>query len=159
MWLLYGVPKYIKRLQSPFWKQHENILLLFCILDNRPPSMFLLYLDVYIFHYSRIKLMKKTISAINRLKKKILLFPLPGRYLLLCPIYSEFEVGYETFFTNWVPSSNFAYSATVKPKLSADYIQISTLGISGIKKGKGYHHSILFYSHCNIILPVFRKTL
>ena len=159
MWRFYGVPKYIKRLQSPFWKQHENILLLFCILDNRPPSMFLLNLGVYIFHYSRIKLMKKTISAINWLKKKILLFPVPGTYLLLCPIYSEFEVGYETFFTNWVPSSNFAYSATVKPKLSADYIQISTLGISGIKMGKGYDHSILFYSHCNIILPVFRKTL
>ena len=32
------------------------------------------------------------------------------------------EVGYETFFTNSDPSSNFAYNATVKPRPSADYI-------------------------------------
>ena len=40
--------------------------------------------------------------------------------------YSFQGVGYETFFTNSDPSSNFAYSATVKPKPSADYIGMKT---------------------------------
>ena len=31
-------------------------------------------------------------------------------------------VGYEAFFTNSVPSSNFAYSATVTPRPPADYV-------------------------------------
>ena len=58
------------------------------------------------------------IPVLNRPEKSVIS---STRYISVAMSYL-LEVGYETFFTNSVPSSNFAYSATVKPRPSADYI-------------------------------------
>ena len=53
-----------------------------------------------------------------------MLFPsLQDTYLLLYSIYFELWVEYETF-TNCIPSFSFLYSATVKPRPPAKYIDI-----------------------------------
>ena len=61
------------------------------LLDGRPPSMFPLYVGVYTFHYTRSKIEGN---------QKNLLFPLPGIYLMLCPIYTIKLYGYETYINN-----------------------------------------------------------
>ena len=53
---LWWAPQDIKRPQSPFWKQLAALLYL---LDDRPPSMFQLNLGVYIFYYTRSKLIAR----------------------------------------------------------------------------------------------------
>ena len=44
------------------WKRLVTLLYL---LDKRPPSMFPLYLGVYIFHYTRSKLMARSIPVLK----------------------------------------------------------------------------------------------
>ena len=44
------------------WKHLATLL---CLLDERDPSVFPLYLVVYILHYSRAKLMKRVIPVVN----------------------------------------------------------------------------------------------
>ena len=61
-------------------------------------------------------------------------------YLLLRPTYFEL-IRCETFLTNSVPSSNFAYSATARSRPVL------------------YHHNTLFYSHYNTMLPICIKVL
>ena len=57
-----------KRIQSPFWKHHVNVLLIYSLLyhlNDRPPSMFPLHLGVYIFLYARSKLMARPIPVLK----------------------------------------------------------------------------------------------
>ena len=99
------------------WKCVAALLNLF---GDRPPPMFQLYLSVYIFHCTMSKLMARPIPLLNWPGKSIV--P-SARYISVAMSYLLWaEGGYETFFTNSVPRSNFAYSATVKPRLLADYI-------------------------------------
>ena len=44
---------------------------LLSLLDDRPPSMFPLYLDVYIFHYTRSKLINGKTNYSTQLSRKI----------------------------------------------------------------------------------------
>ena len=80
VWLFYWVPNGVKRLQSSFWKHHESVLLLYCLLDDRLPSVFPLYLGVYIFHYA----IERPISLLNWLEKSIIL---STRYLSVAMSY------------------------------------------------------------------------
>ena len=66
-------------------------------LNHRPPSMFPLHLDVDNFYYTRSQLLAKPIPVLNWQEKSII--P-SSRYV----------------FKNSVSSSNFAYSATIKPR-------------------------------------------
>ena len=52
------------------WKRLVTLLYL---LDKRPPSTFPLYLGVYVFHYTRSKLMARLIPLLKLAEKSIFL--------------------------------------------------------------------------------------
>ena len=81
------------------WKLHA-VLLYF--LFDRPPFMFLLYVGVYIFHYARSIMMERQILVFHWPEN--LIIP-SARYIFVAMSYLHWaQVGYETFFTNSVPS-------------------------------------------------------
>ena len=82
--------------------------------------MFPLYLAVYIFHYTRLKLMARPIPVLNWPEKYVIPSARCTSVALSYLLWAW--VGYETFFINSVPSSNFTYSTTVKQRPPTDYI-------------------------------------
>lgn len=64
--------------------------------------------------------------------RSIPVLPVPGKSIILPSRYISIAIsnllqtliGYETSFSNWIPDSKFAYSATVKSRPSAKYIGI-----------------------------------
>ena len=85
----------------------------------RPTSMFPLYLSVHIFHYARSKLMARFIPVLNWPEKSIIS---SSRYISVAIFYLVWALGrIRNIFINWIPSSNFDYSATVKPRPSPEY--------------------------------------
>ena len=125
MRMLCGFSSECLKTSRDFSPLFENTMKLSCyfivILNDRPPSMFPLYLGVYIFHYSRSKLMSRPILVLNWPEKSIIL---SARYVsvampyVLCLTLSLGRIW------NSIPSSNFAYSATIKPRSSADFIDM-----------------------------------
>ena len=57
-------------------------------------------------------------------------------------------MGYVTYFTNWISSSNFACSATAKPRSSAEHIKIKISLLSQTQ-------TVLTV----IVLPILKQTL
>ena len=103
--------------------------------------------------------------------------PLPGTYLLLYSIYFELLVRYKNFLSNSILSSNFSYSTTVKPRLSAlawkhqyyhllptsSYCHRATNSTENFINVnivlKGISHIILIYFHFITMLSICRKIL
>ena len=101
----------IKKLQSPLNKPWKYFT--FLVKALLPSFHYSLGIYIYFFiHFIKSKL--------------VLVFPLQGIYLLLCPIYFEL---YDPFFTNWISISNFAYIATAESRVSAENkgIKVSVL--------------------------------
>ena len=89
--------------------------------DRHPNTIELASLLVYVLcDFKAIWHQEASVTQIGRisssayLTRKNVLFPLIGIYLLLYPIYVEL---YGPFFTNSILIFNFAYIATVKPRI------------------------------------------
>ena len=88
---------------------------------DRPPSIFSLYLGVYIFFYAKSKLIARPIPVLYW----------PEKYYSSCQVYTCCYVliilrlgRIWNFFHKLSSRSNFAYSATVQPRLSSYFISM-----------------------------------
>ena len=73
-------------------------------------------------HYTRSKLTARSIPSLNWSERFIIFFSSCISVAASCLFWSLGKIW--IFFTNWIPSSNFAYSGTIKPRPTAEYIGI-----------------------------------
>ena len=108
------------------WKSKGwRILLIYCIFFIIDLCLSFLYnLGVYIFNS-----FSKSINWCQDQFKYLIyqknpLFLLADIYLLIYPNYFKLYGGYGAFLVKWILSSNFAYKATAKLRLSEEHIEI-----------------------------------